>query len=295
MGRTRLHWAVQTSNASAIAELLASGASANLEDRAGATPLHFAAFMQGATDQSSTLNALLDARANVSAQDQNGQTSLHWLAAVCQSSADIEVVQMLLHAGADVHATDHLGNTPLHLAAASSSCIDVLPWLMTPTATVNIYGDTPLHTAAGFGNCSIVHCLIQYYSNRLVGLFEACVLACTNNAGQTPLQLAVLAGFNLAAVKLLTECQDDGARTATLISQVLPHSWRQPIKDFCIAQAMTQGTQLWPLRTAGSVPTMSARVRWGLCFRMCVLSLRGESFFMFVSDTFLDSLSAGNT
>lgn len=274
-GYSPLHWAVQSGNTLAVKLLLACGAKPNAMDRAGATPLHFAAVTQG-YKQGVIVEALLKAGADVTATDHNGQTALHWLAGVCHDFKDVDIVKMLVQADCSPDSRDNLGNTPLHWAAASSSYVDVIPWLMTAPGTANVYGDTVLHTAAGFGNCNILHCLILYYSNRLVGLFEACVQACTNDAGQTPLQLAVVAGFSMSAVKLLSECMDDGCQTAVSLSACAPFAWRLQAVDFCVSHTKSHKTALWtqPMaRVDGTVDQVGAQSKWQLCYRLCALTL----------------------
>lgn len=93
-----------------VARLLADGLDPNLGDKAGFTPLHFAA-------QNWHLEAavvLLEGGAEVDARNQWGNTPL-W-AAVFNSKGRGELIDLLRRSGADPRATNLKGKTPVELA-----------------------------------------------------------------------------------------------------------------------------------------------------------------------------------
>jgi hypothetical protein len=112
---------------------------ANNRDRAGRTPLHYAAidaphdlpFIAAQTDPKldaeylrkgneykiANITKLLDEGAHVNAADDNGSTPLHF--AANDDSADI--VRILLDAGADINATNNKGETPLYNAVRNTT------------------------------------------------------------------------------------------------------------------------------------------------------------------------------
>ncbi|KAL0044208.1 hypothetical protein WJX82_004293 [Trebouxia sp. C0006] len=197
-GCTPLHWAAKVGNANAITLLLNAGADPNAQDHAQASPLHYAAVSPTAY-RLKCITAMLavpvQTQADVTAKDINGQTPMHWLAGACHLSAHLEAMKLLMESGADVCAADSLGNSPLHNAAASSSLPATASLLLAHGAdaqAVNVYGDTALHTAAGFGNIALLECLTEETQKRDS---LAAALSCTNKAGYTPLQLAVLVGW----------------------------------------------------------------------------------------------------
>ena len=91
--------------------LIAEGADVNLADRAGFTPLHFAAQAQ----QETVAQVLLSAGALVDARDSYGKTPLS-VALFNVRDGDGAVVRVLLAAGADPEAQNNFGVSPRGLA-----------------------------------------------------------------------------------------------------------------------------------------------------------------------------------
>ena len=88
----------------AVVALIVEGAFLEARDRAGRTPLHWAAMKKNME----TVNALIDAGADLNARDNyRGYTPLHWAAI---GSKNDEVVSALLMAGADPNARDNEGD-----------------------------------------------------------------------------------------------------------------------------------------------------------------------------------------
>ncbi len=88
-------------------ELLAGGANARARNKAGATPLQFAA-----AQRPELVDLLLAAGADVRAADANGTTPLH----VAAHAGNLPTVKLLLERGADVNAEEKGGVTPLLIA-----------------------------------------------------------------------------------------------------------------------------------------------------------------------------------
>jgi ankyrin repeat protein len=85
-----------------------SPSDANVRDRWGRTPLHYAARKEYA-------QLLIERGAEVNVRDEEQQTPLH----VAARWARVDVVQVLLAHGADINAKDRQGFTPLFLAHAA--------------------------------------------------------------------------------------------------------------------------------------------------------------------------------
>ncbi len=92
--------------------LVGEGASVDVPDAAGRTPLSWAAG-QGSTEK---VTYLLAQGAKMDTRDQLGRTPLHFAV----FSEENEVVTLLLNTSADVNALDSLGTTPLMYACAKN-------------------------------------------------------------------------------------------------------------------------------------------------------------------------------
>lgn len=82
-------------------------------DRAGRTPLHYAA----ADNKLDDVIALIAAGAEIDAREETGQYTPLMFAA--QNDDSIDVVRALVEAGAGVNLTNSKGETPLFIATAS--------------------------------------------------------------------------------------------------------------------------------------------------------------------------------
>ena len=109
-GRTPLHYAAVDGATAEAVRLLAVGADPAAADDNGWTPLHFAA-QAGSCD---IVRALIAAGATVDARDSYGNTPL--FRAVYASEGDGAVIALLRAAGADPLAANDSGVTPLALA-----------------------------------------------------------------------------------------------------------------------------------------------------------------------------------
>jgi ankyrin repeat protein len=105
LGRTPLHLAVAQPQGDVLARLLLSrGATVDLRDEQGMTPLLSAG--------PASIKLLADKGTNMSAQDTNGNSALHW--AVYRKG--YEAGKTLLSLGAPLDIQNSPGKTPLHLA-----------------------------------------------------------------------------------------------------------------------------------------------------------------------------------
>lgn len=109
-GRTPLHYAAAEVDAQQVQRLLREGVSPDTPDDNGWTPLHFAA-------QSNAANValiLLDAGATVDSRDAYGNTPLS--KAVFCSRGDGNLIALLRSRGADPYAENNQGVSPVKLA-----------------------------------------------------------------------------------------------------------------------------------------------------------------------------------
>ncbi|MET8508272.1 ankyrin repeat domain-containing protein [Streptomyces sp. NPDC014779] len=110
MGRSAVHYCAVQGDVAGLREALAGGADPDLADKAGMTPLHFAAQSQSAL----AAELLLAAGATVDAHARNGNTAL--FDAVFNYRGDPATLQVLLAAGADPERQNVKGVSPRALA-----------------------------------------------------------------------------------------------------------------------------------------------------------------------------------
>ncbi|MBA4263854.1 MAG: ankyrin repeat domain-containing protein [Comamonadaceae bacterium] len=109
-GRGPLHHAAAEGDASAVLELLASGADPNTQDADGWSPLHFSAQANAAE----VTKVLLEAGANVHTLDKFGNSPL--FRAVFNCKEDGTVIRLLRGAGAVPTLENSHGVSPVQLA-----------------------------------------------------------------------------------------------------------------------------------------------------------------------------------
>lgn len=134
-GQTALHYAADDQWIEAVQLLLSHGADANIQDKAGHTPLfdvvgsstysHYKYFWYVVAADSRAgkgehlLRLLIEHSANVNLQDNDGATILHRI--VTKPDLDsfnyyVTMFKGILSAGANIHIKDHEGYTPLLMA-----------------------------------------------------------------------------------------------------------------------------------------------------------------------------------
>lgn len=102
-GRTPLHYAALENDEALVRQLIAEGYSVNAQDREGFAPLHFAA-QQNALEAA---KALLEAGAKVDIVNKYGNTPLSVAAFASRGRGDM--IQLLREAGADPWRKNHYG------------------------------------------------------------------------------------------------------------------------------------------------------------------------------------------
>ncbi len=151
-GKAPLHIAVMGQNLRAINKLIDAGASLDVGDIEGQTPLYVAAGISGEdVDPIILVSALMDAGADVHKPTVSGATPLHNAA----WENNTTVAQALLDAGANPHARDSSGFTPLlnavekghlemaRLLVASESRIDEATNDGEPALSIAAHNDNP--------------------------------------------------------------------------------------------------------------------------------------------------------
>jgi len=182
-GNTALHLAASTGDPSLVSVLTRNGASANIRNKHGATPLHTAVTKWIFP---AILKELLDAGACASAQDYRGRTPLHLI----RSRDDAKTaVLLLIEHGADASIPDRKGDRAIHHATRRAKW-DVVEGLMEAGgASVHDRGHlgrTPLHVAAIHGHDVIVEALLALEADP----------SQVDNRGWTPLRYAEEAGHS---------------------------------------------------------------------------------------------------
>lgn len=176
--RAALHYASAQGHSQATKLLLDRGASADIKDFWGLTPLHMAA----KTGDMTTVRLLLKAHASLDIQDQSGKTAL-LVAAHCGHRS---VVDVLIEAGVWLQAKDYSHNTALLLATKASHFL-VVEALLKAGASVGAHDSlecSPLHIAAEEGDLPILGALINAQAH----------INMVDSIGKTPLLIAVESG-----------------------------------------------------------------------------------------------------
>eukprot|EP00051_Salpingoeca_urceolata_P006000 m.79805 g.79805 ORF g.79805 m.79805 type:complete len:509 (-) comp14639_c0_seq3:103-1629(-) len=123
-GQTPLMWAVLkgdgTDSLAMMRLLTSAGASIDVQDNNGATPLMLAA----QTNQRLAASYLVLNGALLAAKDKQGNTAAHWAA----YSGSMDILYLLQSHGANLDALDHHKRTPLHRAAQKnhSKCVKLM-------------------------------------------------------------------------------------------------------------------------------------------------------------------------
>ncbi len=174
-GRTLLHIAAGQGDVRIVQAILARNPDVNAVTRTGQSALLFAA--SGSYLDNTRL--LLAARADPNLADDRGNTPL----LIASDRGKPEMVSALLSAGADIDHANRDGVTSLMYAAERGNK-KLAQLLLDSRATViatDALGNTALHYAARTGRNDMVPLMIQLINVK-------------NAAGQTPLDVAMLAG-----------------------------------------------------------------------------------------------------
>ena len=176
--RAALHYTSAQGHIEATKLLLDGGASVDIEDSWGSTPLHMAA----KTGDMTTIRILLNAHASLDIRDRSGKTAL-LVAADCGHHG---VVAILIEAGAWLQAKDHDSNTALLLATKASHrlVVEVLLKAGGSVGTIDSLECSPLAIAAEEGQPTILGALTN----------DKAHLNMVDSSGKTPLFIAVESG-----------------------------------------------------------------------------------------------------
>ncbi len=197
-GRTALYEAAEADDGKMLALLLKVGASPNVADKDGITPL-CAVADRGAFAVLANFNTLLQAKADPGAIcGLDRETPLHLAA----KGDRADMVKALIAAGAPLNARDRSQQTPLHRAAGQMGGT-ALQVLLAAHADVNLKdssGDSPLHAANNSRHAANVKALIA----------AGAIVDARNSRGETPLFEAARNG----KVELISILLDAGADPA---------------------------------------------------------------------------------
>mmetsp|Transcript_22552 Transcript_22552/g.28798 ORF Transcript_22552/g.28798 Transcript_22552/m.28798 type:complete len:969 (-) Transcript_22552:18-2924(-) len=172
--RSSLHRAISINDFKAIKGLLrdakkTTNGNENEQDHNGWTPLHCAA---SAEDKIPVCKVLIEAGASVNIANNDGNTPLHYLARCSVSNEDmkqvqLEILQLMILNGGDVNAVNDLGETPLH-ASCFLGDVNIATVLLEAYADPNSItkeGESALHYAVQARHPDLVELLLEYGAN----------------------------------------------------------------------------------------------------------------------------------
>ena len=181
----------QDGDVGAVRSALRRGASVNLQDDDGSTPLCIAT----ANGDETMVKLLLDHHADTNQSKHDGKTSLH----IASEHGSVAIAELLINSGAHIMAPSEFGDTPLHIAALHGQ-IAVAELLLLHRSDIEAIandGLTPLLEAATRGQRSMIRLLLN----------KGADITATTNDGDSVLHLAVFTR-DLACFELL---MDSGA------------------------------------------------------------------------------------
>lgn len=148
--------AVKQGRRDVVQTLIKQGASVNVAEPDGTTPLHWA--VRGADRE--MVELLIARGANVKAANRYGQTPI----LLAATNGDALILERLLKAGADANSAAGEGETPL-MAAATTGKVDAVRVLLASGADVKAtdkwMGETALVRAAGENHAAVVDALLE--------------------------------------------------------------------------------------------------------------------------------------
>ena len=229
-GNTALHACVRWAAEKSCAKLLAAGYDVNIKNQAGKTPLAEAARQ----NRIEIMKQLISKGADINSQDVTGKSIL-MDAVQCKNPV---AASILLQKGADPTLTDVYGRNVFH-EATTTEIEEIISLIqktgLNPLAT-DLHGKTPfgiiirkdnkiIQTTLGtnrnvtdINNNNPFH--IAVYENAPISVFEFLLshgynLNWKNNAGKTPIQLAISNGMNEAVQFMLKNGADVYSLDAT--------------------------------------------------------------------------------
>ena len=185
--------AIQRGDRQTVLALLNTHTDVNAPQSDGATPLHWAAYL----DDADTTALLIKAGARVDTPNHYGVTPL----SLACGNGNAAVIDRLLKGGADPNRSVRAGETPLMLAARTGNA-EAVTALVRAGAAVDAKetwnGQTALMWAAASGHGAVVQVLIDHRAN----------IHARSNSGATALLFAARHG-DLAAVRALVAAGAD--------------------------------------------------------------------------------------
>ena len=162
----QIHWAAKRGDHEAIQRHLRRGAEIDSGDRAGKTPLMYAA--EGRLATVATLRLLIEAGADVNARSTMLETTPLCLAA---SSGDSAKVHCLLDARADAGFVSSKGytaitNVPVFRDARHLEVLEMLLQAGSDPDVITSYNECPLRIATSRGNFQAVNVLMKHGASR---------------------------------------------------------------------------------------------------------------------------------
>lgn len=159
-GMLPLHRATRSGDAKLVGSLIAGGASVDLRDGLGQTPMYKLAACPEASPHAAAMVGLLAQHgADTSACDKSGEALLH----VAAAHGHVDMADALLKNGADMNARNGRGQTPLHKAAERGHA-HVIERLLALRADANSKDNldrTALHRSRWVGHSAVVAALTQ--------------------------------------------------------------------------------------------------------------------------------------
>uniref|UniRef100_H3AG84 NFKB inhibitor epsilon n=1 Tax=Latimeria chalumnae TaxID=7897 RepID=H3AG84_LATCH len=185
--QTPLHLAVYLNQPVVVRALVLKGASLELQDRNGNTPLHLACKAELNNCVGELLRDLSEEELEATGCNP-GLTCLH-IATLCKSCP---LIELLLQKGANINTQEGTsGKTPLHLAVELHNS-EVVTLLLSREAYVDAMmynGCTPLHLAVGRKDATIASILCQFGADTLLrnsedetaqDMADGCTDCCSN-------------------------------------------------------------------------------------------------------------------
>ncbi|GEM_PF-352148 len=218
--------------------LLDRGASVNMANDKGATPLH------RAIEHPAVVALLIDRGAHVNATDNRGRTPLHWAARYTEPGT----VASLIDSGADIDAADHAGETPLHRAAMWGQDY-LMEAVLAEGAAVNAranFNTTPLHFAVRGRQPASLRLLVDH----------GAALDARDEFGVTPLHDAARDG-RLVLVRALLDAGAD-ADTADNYGSTPLHVSARYGHEAVAAELIAHGVNVNTSNRFGSLPLHEA-------------------------------------
>jgi cytohesin len=188
-GHTPLFYAASAGQMHVVEFLISKGADVNAKDnRGGETPLFYA----GDAGWKNVVELLIEKGADINIRGHDGSGALESAAWLGRS----DVAELLIAKGADVNAKDKSDYTPLH-AAAQMGLVEIVEMLIAKGSNVDAktgWGETPLRSAIQGGQIRVVQVLID----------KGVDVNAKNKYGLTPLYYAQKNGYT-EIVELLSK------------------------------------------------------------------------------------------